>query len=235
MVTNAEVISRVANGLKALTKDSYISGQYIIGIAKTKAKFLMSQKWDEMTLNKEDNLITTIPCLRLKRIKSKDCGIVEFKLCDKLMKSCEKLPELLSGKNGPSVLSVLSIDGSISYRYITPRLYSDLKRRKYRKGGHGYFYIKDGYLYIPDSLNELVDMEVILLDKDEADVVSECIDSDDIESGCKSKLDAEFVCPDRFLDLVIKDTIQEIGNFYRTSVEDENPNLDENQKTKTVQ
>jgi hypothetical protein len=235
MATNGEIISRVANGLKALVKDSHISGRYIINIAQTKAKFLMSQKLDEMTLNKEDSLIKTIPCFRLERVKSKDCGIVEFRLCDQLMRSCKELPELLSGKNGPSVLSVLSVDGSVSYRYITPRAYADLKRRKYKKkGGHGYFYIQDKHLYLVDSLNELVDLEVIPLDKDEADVASDCTDSSDIESGCASKLDSDFVCPDRFLDLVIKDTIAEIGNFYRTSVEDENPNLDENQKTKTV-
>lgn len=234
MATNGEIISRIANGLKALSKDSHISGRYIINIAKTKAKFLMSQKWDEMSLNKEDDLIKSVPCFRLKRIKSKDCGIVEFRLCDKLMKSCEKLPEVLSGKKGPSILSVMSIDGSLTYRYITPRQYSDIKRRKYKSGSQGYFYIKDEYLYLPDSLNEIVDLELITTDKDEADCVSECTESGDIETGCKSKLESEFVCPDRFLDLVIKDTIQEIATFYRTSQEDENPNLDEYQKTKTV-
>lgn len=234
MVTNGEIISRIANGLKALTKDSYISGRYIVNIARTKAKFLMSQKWDELSLNKEDDIIKSVPCFRLQRIKSKDCGIVEFRLCDKLMKSCCKLPEVISGKKGPSILSVLSVDGGLSYRYITPRQYSDIKRRKYKSGSQGYFYIKDDYLYLPDSLNEVVDMELITTDKDEADSVSECIDSSDIETGCKSKLESDFVCPDRFLELVIRDTIQEVGNFYRTSTKDENPNLDEHQKTKTA-
>ena len=195
----------------------------------------MGQKNDEMTLFKEDNLISNIPCFRLKRVKTKDCGIVEFKLCDKLMKSCEKLPEGLSGKNGGGIFSVLNVDGSINYRYITPRRFSDIKKRKYRTGKVGYFYVQDGYLYLPDSENELVDVAMIVIDKDEADCVSECTDSEGAESGCNSKLDLDFICPDKFLDLVIKDTIQEMANFYRTSVVDENPNLDENQKTKTVQ
>jgi hypothetical protein len=235
MATNGEIISRVSNGLRALTKDSYISGKYIINIARTKAKFLMAQKYDDMSLGKEDGIIKTIPCFRLKRIKSKDCGIVEFRVCDKIMKSCEKVPEVLSGRTGPGIFSVLSIDGGVKYRYITPRMYSDFKRRKYKKSGHGYFYLKDDYLYLVDSLNELVDLELILIDQDEADVVSECTESGDIESGCKSKLDSNFVCPDKLLESVVQDTIGEIANFYRTSVPDENPNLDEHQKTKTVQ
>ena len=234
MTSNGEIISRIANGLKALVKDSHISGRYIIGVARTKAKFLMGQKNDEMTLFKEDALISNIPCVRLKRVKTKDCDIVEFRLCDKLMKSCEKLPEGISGKNGAGIFSVINIDGSVNYRYITPRRFTDVKKRKYRTGKAGYFYIMDGYVYLPDSENELVDIAMIVIDKDEADCISECTDSEGAESGCNSKLDLEFVCPDRFLDLVVKDTIQEMANFYRTSVSDENPNLDENQKSQTV-
>lgn len=231
MVTNGEFVSRIVNGLKALNKDSHISARYIINIGRVKARFLMSQKLDELSLFKEDGIITNVNCFRLKRIKSKDCGIVEFNLCDNIMKSCEKVPEGLFGKIGPSILSVLSVDGSVDYRYITPRRYSYIKKRKYRKSsGNGYYYIKDGYLYLPDSKNELVDLEIIALDKDEADSVSECTQCD----TCKSKLDSEFVCPDRFLELVVKDTIQEVGTFYRTSVEDENPNLDVNQKSQTT-
>ena len=145
-----------------------------LSVARTKAKFLMGQKNDEMTLFKEDGLITNISCFRLKRIKTKDCGIVEFKLCDKLMKSCEKLPEGISGKNGGGIFSVLNIDGSTSYRYITPRRFSDIKKRKYRTGKVGYFYIKDDYLYLPDSENELVDIAMIVIDLDDADITSIC-------------------------------------------------------------
>lgn len=231
MITNAEFVSRVVNGLKALSKDTHISARYIAHIGKVKAKFLMSQKLDEMTLFKEDGIISSVPCFRLKRIKSKDCGIVEFNLCDNIMKSCEKIPEGLFGKNGSSIISILNVDGSKEYNYITPRKYADLKKRKYRSKNSGYYYIQDGYLFLPDSKNELVDITMILLDKDEAEAVSECSN----KVNCKSKLESEFVCPDRFLDLVVRDTIQEIGNFYRSSVADENPNMDVNQKTKTVQ
>lgn len=235
MVTNKEFVSRVVNGLKALSKDSHVSWRYILGIGREKSTFLMSQKLDEMTLFKEDGLISYIDCFRLKKVKSKDCGIVEFTLCDNLMKSCEKLPEGIFGKNGSSIFSVINIDNSIDYKYITPRQFSRNKKRKYRRKDSRYYYVKDGYLYTPDSNNELVDIGMIMLDKDQAEEVSECCDSSSGSgSGCKSKWDTQFVCPDKFIDLVARETIQEVANFYRTSVEDENPNLDSNQKTKTV-
>lgn len=232
MVTNSEFVSRVVNGLKALTKDSHVSWRYILNIGKQKALFLMSQKLDEKSLYKEDGLISYIDCFKMERIKSKDCGIVEFRMCDSLMKSCKELPEGFFGKNGASIFSVENVDGSYSYRYITPRQWSRNKKRKYRRKSTRNYFIKDGYLYLPDSQNELVTVGMIMMDKSEAENLSECCDSS--SASCESKWDQDFVCPDRFIDLVTRETIQEVGSFYRTSVADENPNLDENQKTKTV-
>ena len=68
------------------------------------------------------------------------------------------------------------------------------------------------------------------LDKKEAESVSECSK----DNCCKSIWEYPFVCPDRFLDLVARDTLQEVGSFYRTSVKDENGNLDSNIKTQTT-
>lgn len=233
MVTNSEFVSRVVNGMKALTKDAHISARYIAHIGKVKAKLYMSQKLDEMTLFKEDSIISSVNCFKLEKIKTKDCGIVEFKLCDNIMKSCEKLPEGLFGKNGSSIISVMSIDGSKVYRYITPRKFVDIRKRKYRRKDSWFYYVQDEYLFLPDSNNELVDLTMIVVDKDAIETVSSCSDNYQ-KPSCKSKLDSEFVCPDRFLDLVVSATIQEVGTFYRTSITDENPNLDENQKTKTT-
>jgi hypothetical protein len=219
--------------MKALTKDAHISARYIAHIGKVKAKLYMSQKLDEMTLFKEDSVISSVNCFKLEKIKTKDCGIVEFKLCDNIMKSCEKLPEGLFGKNGSSIISVMSIDGSKVYRYITPRKFVDIRKRKYRRKDSWFYYVQDEFLFLPDSNNELVDLTMIVVDKDAIEAVSSCSDNYQ-KPSCKSKLDSEFVCPDRFLDLVVSATIQEVGTFYRTSVADENPNLDENQKTKTT-
>jgi hypothetical protein len=233
MITNSEFVSRVVNGMKALTKDAHISARYIAHIGKVKAKLYMSQKLDEMTLFKEDSVISSVNCFKLEKIKTKDCGIVEFKLCDNIMKSCEKLPEGLFGKNGSSIISVMSIDGSKVYRYITPRKFVDIRKRKYRRKDSWFYYVQDEFLFLPDSNNELVDLTMIVVDKDAIETVSSCSDNYK-KPSCKSRLDSEFVCPDRFLDLVVSATIQEVGTFYRTSVADENPNLDENQKTKTT-
>ena len=230
-MTNSEVVSRIVNGIKATSKDNHISKRYILNITKTKAKFLMTQKLDEGTLFREEGIISTIACFKMKSVDVKSCDIFEFRLCNNLMKSCEKIPEGLFGKNGSGIIDVTNIDGSISYTYVSPRTFAINKKRKYYSQKIKYYYIKDGYLYLPESKNEIVEIRMFATDKSQTESVCGCTESDD----CRSHLDLDFVCPDRLLDSVIRDTIQEIATIYRTSQADENPNLDENQKTQTVQ
>lgn len=232
MITNGEFVSRIVNGIKAYTKDGHISRRFILGIGKVKARFLMAQKLDELTLFREDGIISTIDCFKMKSVETKECDIFEFRLCTNLMKSVNKLPDGLFGKNGAGIVSVMSIDGSKVYDFTTPTRYSGRKNRKYTRQITGSYYIKDGYLYLPDSTNELVEVRIFSLDKTQVEDSCEC--SKDKKKSCKSKWETEFVCPDRFLDLVLRDTLQEVASIFRATPADENPNLDENQKSQTT-
>lgn len=232
MITNAELVSRVVNNLKGLSKDSRVSRRFVLSIAKTKLKFLLTQKLDEMTLFREDDIITNIECFRLKELEVKKCSIFEFRICKNIMKSCEKLPEGFFGKNGSGIILIQNVEGTKRYDYISPRQYQDLfKRSRFNRGRSGYYYIKDGYLYLLDTTNELVSIQMFTVDKEEADELCDCKDS---KKECRSKWDSKFPCPDRLLDYIITGTLQEVASIYRTSPEDENPNMDDNQKSQTV-
>ena len=114
MITNNEFVSRVVNNLKGLSKDAHISKRFILSTGRTKSKFLMSQKLDELTMFREEDCITTIPCFELERIDYKSCDIFEFRLCDKLMRSKHKLPEGFFGKNGAGKSTLLRSIAGIS-------------------------------------------------------------------------------------------------------------------------
>ena len=146
MISNREFVSRVSVGMRSISKDLAIPPRYVLSIGRIKAKDIMIQKLDELTLNKEEGIKTSIECFEMNRIKYKDCGVIEFKVCDTIMRSCKKLPETLFGKSGTGVLRVSSIDSRKDYRYITPKDYTRLKRRKYKNSLSRYFSIKDGYL-----------------------------------------------------------------------------------------
>jgi hypothetical protein len=231
MRTNAEFVSRVTNDLKSLSKDGRVNRRHILSIGQDKAKFYINQKLDEMTLFREDGIISTIECFELENIPAKKCGIFEFQLCKSLMKSVKKLPDTLFGKNGAGILEVSTLDGSQVFRPTNTRRYRDITKLKYKRDTSLYYVIQDNYLYLPDAEIEAVNVQLIVLKKWEIEKLSSCCSTKD---DCKSYWDYEFVCPGRFYDLVVRDTLTEMVSIYRTSVEDTNPNLDPNQPGKTT-
>ena len=228
---NKEFVSRIVNGLRALNKDAHISKRYILGIGRTKAKFLMSQKYDELTLYKEDNIVSVVKCFELKKIDAVRCDIVEFRTCNVLMKSKEKLPDVVTGKLGTGILSVTTIDGNEFFDYLTPNKLANNRKRKYAdKVNQKFYYVRDGYLYLANSEIEAVDVSLFATDPLEVESASGCSDCPE----CMSAWEKEFVCPDRFLDLVQRETLQEIAGVRENIAPDENPNWDLNQKSQTT-
>jgi hypothetical protein len=230
MITNSEFVDRCVGGLRANTKDGHISRRYILNIGMTKARYLISQKIDEMSMFKEEGVISYLNCFELSKVTHRSCDIFEFSICDNIMQSNHKLPEGFFGKNGSGIVAVSNLEGEL-YDPITPRAFQNLKKRNYILPGKKYYTIKDGRLVLPDDTNEIVDIVMFAAKRWEIDEKSGC----GSDSNCKSRWEYEFVCPDRFLDLVVKDTIQELASVYRTSIEDENGNLDSNIKSSTEQ
>lgn len=230
---NKDFVARVVNNLKALTKDAHISRRFVLKTGKTKSAFLIAQKLDELSMSREVGITTTIPCFEMEQIETKDCGIIEFKLCRDIMRSTCELPELLFSKTGVSIFRVYSISDDYTYDYISPREFSQRFKRKHIIKNKKFFTVVGKYLYLLNSTSELVDVELITMNKEAAESLSTCKDPK-VKNNCISAWDKEFVCPDRFLDLVMRDTLQEVASIYRTSIEDENPNMDSNQKSQTI-
>lgn len=231
-MTNGEFVSRVVNGLRALNKDDHISRRYILRIGQNKSKFYISQKLLDKSLFREDNLFRYLNCFKLTNEDRIKCGIYEFARCESLMKSFKKIPGLVYSRYGASIISITSIDGMTRFVPTTLSNYSLFKDRQNSdkfKGLTQFFYIKDGYLYLPDSEIEMVNIVYIPFDESEVDKASECSDG----SSCKSIWDMEFVVPDKLSEQVITETINEVFTS-RKVVVDENPNLDTNIKSSTT-
>ena len=231
-MTNAGFVSRIVNDIKALNKDEHISRRYILNIGRSKATYLMSQKLSEISLFREDNLLSVVRCFELKKDDIVKCNIVEFKRCTNLMKSKKKLPKLLYSRFGNSIVSVLTLDGLIKYHPVTLNQYAIDRQRNFSKFvTKNYYYVQDGYLYLIDSEVEAVDVVLITLEKEKVEDISSCKSSD----SCKSVWEHEFVCSDKLIEVVIQETLKEILSSNKQIMEDENPNLTEIQKDRTTQ
>ena len=218
---NSEITSRILSVLKANSKDSRISRRLVLFTALSKAKFLISQKLNDRSLYREQNIYTILPCVEMVNLDFVECPIIEFKRCTSLMRSKNKLPELIHSKYGNSVKEVTSVDDEFEFKPITPKQYRNNKNRSL-KTKDNYFYVKDGYLYLPDSEVETVNIYLLTQDLYEVEQCSSCSNN-----KCKSVWDYEFVCPDKLLEVVIQETIKELS-ITKQIQEDVNPNLNPN-------
>lgn len=223
---NSEIVSRIKNDLNSLSKDDRISSRYVLDVARKKSTFYISQKLADRSLYREDNLYSTIDCFEMESIDVTRCDIIEFRNCRNVMKSKNKLPKLIYSKNGNSLKEVTSIDNFIELKPTTP---SQWRRDSKRQGKDDYvrYYVKDGYLYIPDAEIERVNIYLLTVETDKVEKLSSCS-----EKSCKSIWEYEFIVPDKMSEVVILETLKEIIGRKQIPA-DTNPNLDNNLKTKT--
>lgn len=223
METNLQFADRVINTLRLNYKDRFVSRRFILKLGKEKTKFLLSQKLRDRTLYREENLFTDISCVEMKEIDVFKCPIVEFRTCRKIMRSKKKLPELIFSRYGDSIRLVSNIDYSIQIGRTNP---VDYIRNKNRKGYREkpFYYTRDGYLYIVDSNIEVVNVQLLTLDKKGADEMS-CGYKDE----CNSALDYEFVGSDKLREVVYQEVLKELAGTFLQILPDENPDL--NQKS----
>lgn len=222
-MTKGELVSLVWHDLRALNKDEHLSRRHILNTAQSYAKDYVTKKLTDGTLFKEEKLFSTIKCFELEKDDIVKCDIVEFKRCNNLMKSKEQLPDLISSRFGPAVVSVRSVSGQ-DFSLTSPSAFSNLKYSKFPNLSRFLYYVEDNYLYLPDSEFELVDIKILTLDTESVDELSGCSTCDE----CESTWDKTFVCPDRHIRDVINATVAELSGTWRRITPDENPDKDSN-------
>lgn len=232
MIKNREFVTRVMNDAGALTKDQHLSERWILFIGRQIATTYISQRIGDGKIFRDNNVMTTINCLKMKEIKSVDCCFVEFLLCKTLMRSEERIPGIIYGRTGPGIYMVSNVDNSIHFNRINLREYNSSKDRRFGSVVKHVYYVDDGYLWIPDVHIEAVNVKVVTLQRREANKLAgcNCPEGED----CISEWDYDFICPDSILDMVVKSTVQEVMGTRIQIPEDANPNMDLNQKTQTT-
>lgn len=227
---NGEFVSRVVNGLNALTKDIHVSKRWILGIGRSKAESYIAQRWDEGSMVDDYSILTCIPCVEMIEVDKIECCDAAFALCGFLMRSKYRLPGLVYSSRGAIITQVSNVDNSIFYKRADIKTYRIQSKRKYAKKLPGFYYVYDGYIYIPDEYIELVNVCYFTMKRKEALRLSAC----EPESTCDSVWDDDFVFPVKLIEYIVSETLQEASNKIRIPA-DERPDLDSNVKSKSVQ
>lgn len=228
MIKNGEFVGRVVNDLNALTKDAHISKRWILSIGRTKSESYVVQHWDDGSLLEDTTLQTCVSCIPMIEVDKIDCCDAAFSLCGVLMRSEERLPGLLFSTYGPLISSVSNVDGTRFYKYQRIEAYRNEQKRKYADKAQKRYYINDGYLYIPDDHIELVNVCYFTMDRDDALALSACKPV----KTCISEWDKEFIYPVKLIEYIVSETLKECSTKIQIP-DDDNPDLDTNQKTRT--
>lgn len=218
-----EVVDRVKVKLRQLSKDRWMSSRFILKVLEDKMRFLLSQKLYDRTLYREANLYSQINCFEFDKVDRINCDIIEFRTCQKIMKSKKRLPELIYSRFGDSIRIVSNLDQTERLDKTTPTDYMRNRKRKFNTNPP-MFYERDGYLYLLNTKMEAAFVELLTLDTEEA----ENLDCGCEKNNCKSALDYTFIGSDKLKEVVIQQTIQEIAQTYLQIQPDEKPDNNEN-------
>ena len=232
MATYNEIVSRLELDLNSLSKDSRIPRRYILKTFKDTAEFFISQKLYDKSLFREMDMYKWIRCIKFKSENYISCGKIAFERCNSLMKSVKKVPKILSSKFGYAVLLITNIDNSKKYNIISMNDYINMANRPNFNKFKGKYIIfdADGYLYIPDSSIKLLNMLVITLDE-KSEEFGEC---DKECNDCINYWDMNIDIPAKLNELIYNETFNKLVRRLNIP-KDENDDLDNFQKSKTIQ
>ena len=222
-MSRKEIVDRVKTKLRQMSKDRWMSNRFIYHVLEEKMRFLLAQKLRDRSLYRESNLYTQINCFEFEKIDRISCDIIEFRTCQKIMKSKQKLPELIYSRFGDSIKIVSNLDQTETLDKTIPTDYIRNKKRKQNYNPPS-FYERGGYLYLLNTQMEAAFIELLTLDLEAA----EELDCECEKEECKSALDYSFIGSDKLKEVVVQQTVQEIAQTYLQIQQDENPDNNEN-------
>jgi hypothetical protein len=190
MTTLRESISRIRNVFKLVNEDAFLTDRFIYSLLLKYAKALIRRQDNENKLMQYDSLFETLPYIELVEVDKIEADCAGIKTGCKIMRTKKKLPKLMTGKDGPILRTVSSIDGSDVFFQTLPATYLAMtKSTNFKYNKTHYYWYKNGYLYFPDVIWEAVSVEGMY----EEPVDDFCNENN---SECTMAQDRNFAIPD---------------------------------------
>jgi len=205
--TIRESISRVRNVVKAVKEDPFMTDRFIYSLIMKYAKTLIKRETKRENLFKYSTLFREIPCVDLKEVDKVEACCIGIRTGCIFMRSVDKLPTIQDYNGGPLIKSVSSVDYSTKAYKTTPELYTNMtKTSSFKYNKNKYYWIVDGYLYLPNVSWEGVRLQAMF----EEDISPYLCSSDDSENSCVVEQDRLMSVPEHLYSEIETAVIQEI-------------------------
>ena len=199
--TVGEAISRVRNTLKAVKEDPFLTDRTIYYSILKYGQSLMKREDNQLRLMKISNIFKAMPYVDLIDVDKVDAACYGVYSGCFFKRTKEKLPNLLTGTQGPIFRTVSSVDGSEELFRTDPGTFVSMtKTTTFKYNKRKYFWYLDDYLYFPNLIWDAVKIEAIF----ENDV--ETCDSD----KCLIRQDQSLNIPDYLFSEIEQYVVKEL-------------------------
>lgn len=165
MTTIGSVISRIRSQVKAEVQDAFVTDRQVYSLIQKHAQLFIRRQDSTNKLMKFNSIWKTLPFVQLIEVDKVEADCTGIKSNCTIMRTKDKLPNMLEGYWGPLIRTVSSIDGSISLKSTHPGTYVSISNStNYRYNKQKYFWYLNGYLYFPDIVWEAVKIEGVFDD-----------------------------------------------------------------------
>lgn len=206
MTTIGDIVSRLRNVVKATNEDAFLTDRFIYSLVLKYAHLFIKRDKQIQSVLAYSALIQSIPCLELIEVdKVSDRCCAGIKSNCTIMRSKERIPDIIESTNGPLFRSIASLDNSTEFTLTTPTTYiSSSKTTTFKYNTTKYYWYVDGYLYFPNVHFEYVKVEG-LFEKDLSDVFCAT------EKKCIKRQDEKTFIPDYLLAEIESSVIKELA------------------------
>lgn len=162
MTTLGEVISRIRSQVKAVSQDAFVTDRYIYSLVLKYAQVLMKREDGSNKLMRFNSVFKILPYVELIEVDKVQAQCTGIKSGCTIMRSKQRLPEIMNGYWGPIIRTVSSIDGSIDVQPTQASIYVSMtKTTTFRYNDSKYYWYLDGYIFIPNVDWDAIQVESI--------------------------------------------------------------------------
>lgn len=220
MPTLKKIVSDLSDDVKALNIDDRFSYRFLASKFKDKVQVFIRQDARSRELLKESNIWKPINCVELEDANAIDCNCVEDD-CASIKKSKIVIPDAYSTTYG-NLVKVFTLDGSQEYKEIHAYQHPDKATREYGTGK--YFWLENGYLFIPNVTYKAVKVLIIAKHPQQVDIINGVV------SKCETPLNEELNYPAYLITVAKTEVLKELTGATTRVIPDENPNQNQNIK-----
>lgn len=165
MTTIGETVSRVRNTIKGVKEDAFLTDRFLYSLILKYAKMIIRRQDNESKIMRIQGLFETLPCVDLIEVDKIEACCSGIKSNCTIMRTKDKLSDILNGSIGPLFRDITSIDGSIvTFPTYASQYVSIANSANYKYNNTVYYWFRDGHLYFPNITWEAVTVEGLWTD-----------------------------------------------------------------------